>query len=218
MFKWNFNCVLNFPKDVVLWMSLGRSFHRIMARGRKLHFKVSKDTFIFHENANFLFSVFREVQGEAKNTKNKGVLQGNFGIFTCPKDWHVSWKMNIRMSVQNVTFRLPGFFFLINNKLAFFIVSQQPLAVTAKKNWIGAQNCAKNIFLLLWLETYSAWSFLFLCSFLNNYPWTFEKIRFQQAMSIKSGAKTKKLGVAWWKVGQTWHRDNCTHAKKVQQK
>ena len=36
MFKWNFNCVLNFSKDVVLWMSLGRSFHRIMARGRKL--------------------------------------------------------------------------------------------------------------------------------------------------------------------------------------
>ena len=27
---------LNFSKDVVLWMSLGRSFHRIMARGRKL--------------------------------------------------------------------------------------------------------------------------------------------------------------------------------------
>ena len=37
-------------------------------------------------------------------------------------------------------------------------------------------------------------------------------------MSIKGGAKTKKLGVAGSKVGQTWHRDNCSHAKKVQQK
>ena len=33
-------------------------------------------------------------------------------------------------------------------------------------------------------------------------------------MSIKSEAKTKKLGVAGWKVGQTWHRNNCSHAKK----
>ena len=45
-----------------------------------------------------------------------------------------------------------------------------------------------------------------------------KKFVFQQAMSIKSEAKTKKLGVAGWKVGQTWHRNNCSHAKKVQQK
>ena len=32
-------------------------------------------------------------------------------------------------------------------------------------------------------------------------------------MSIKSWAKTKNLGVAGWKVGQMWHRDNCSHAK-----
>ena len=45
------------------------------------------------------------------------------------------------------------------------------------------------------LKTCSAWKFLFLCSFLNNYPWTFEKkFVFQQALSIKSGGKTKKLG------------------------
>ena len=42
------------------------------------------------------------------------------------------------------------------------------------------------------LETSFAWNFLFLCSFLNNYPWTFEKkIVFQQALSLKSGAQTK---------------------------
>ena len=33
-------------------------------------------------------------------------------------------------------------------------------------------------------------------------------------MSKKSEAKTKKLGVAGSKVGQTWHRNNCSHAKK----
>ena len=72
--------------------------------------------------------------------------------------------------------------------------------------------CKKNL-LPLRLETYLAWTFLFLCSFLNNYPWTLEKFVFQQALSIKSGAKTKNQGVAGWKVGQTWHRDNCSHAK-----
>ena len=41
---------------------------------------------------------------------------------------------------------------------------------------------------------YLAWKFLFLSSFLNNYQWTFEKIVFQQAMSISSGAKTKHRG------------------------
>ena len=33
-------------------------------------------------------------------------------------------------------------------------------------------------------------------------------------MSIKSETKTKKLGVTGWKVGQTWHRNDCSHAKK----
>ena len=34
-------------------------------------------------------------------------------------------------------------------------------------------------------------------------------------MSIKSEAKTKNLGVAGWKVGQTWHRNNCSHTKST---
>ena len=42
---------------------------------------------------------------------------------------------------------------------------------------------------------------------------TRKKFVFQQAMSIKSWAKSKNLGVAGWKVGQMWHRDNCSHAK-----
>ena len=34
-------------------------------------------------------------------------------------------------------------------------------------------------------------------------------------MGIKSWAKTKKkMGATGWKVGQMWHRDNCSHAKK----
>ena len=43
-----------------------------------------------------------------------------------------------------------------------------------------------------------------------------EKFVFQQAMSIKSEAKTKNFGGrrVKLKVGQTWHRDNCSHPKE----
>ena len=134
--------------------------------------------FISHEQANFLFSVFRVVQGEAKTQKN-GVLQGNFCIFTCPKDWHFSWKMNIRMRVENLTIFPLAIYFLINSKLAFSLhVSERCQTGTAKKNWFRAQNSLKNNFLLLRLETSLAWKFLFLCSSLKNYPWMFEKNSF----------------------------------------
>ena len=42
------------------------------------------------------------------NHQNNGVLQGKFCIFTCPKVWHFSWKMNIRMGAKNLTFLSPG--------------------------------------------------------------------------------------------------------------
>ena len=63
-----------------------------------------------------------------------------------------------------------------------------------KNVWFRAQNSAKNNFLPIWLDTYLAWAFLFLCSFLNNYPWTLKKFVFQQAVSIKNGTKTKIRG------------------------
>ena len=91
--------------------------------------------FISHENANFSFSVFRVVQGGAKTPKIMGCCRAILHFYM-PKDWHFSWKMNIRTSVQNVTFRLPGFlFFLINSKLAFSLIVSQRwyLAGTAKK-------------------------------------------------------------------------------------
>ena len=75
------------------------------------HFKVSRDTFHFPWKRKFSFFSLQSGSGWGQNTKNNGVLQGKFCIFTCPKDWHFSWKMNNRLSVQNVTFRLPGSLF-----------------------------------------------------------------------------------------------------------
>ena len=75
--------------------------------------------FISHENANFLFSVFRVVQGEAKTPKIMGCCRANFAFLHALKDWHFSWKVNIRMSDQNVTFRFPGSLFLSPVSLLF---------------------------------------------------------------------------------------------------
>ena len=67
--------------------------------------------FISHENANF-FSVFRVVQSEAKTPKIMGCCRANFAfLHALKRDWHFSWKMIIRMSDQNVTFRSPGSLF-----------------------------------------------------------------------------------------------------------
>ena len=51
--------------------------------------------------------------------------------------------------------------------------AKQELQKTFDLEWRTVQK--KNNFLPQCLETSFAWNFLFLCSFLNNYPWTFEK-------------------------------------------
>ena len=69
--------------------------------------------FISHENANFLFSVVRIVQGEAKTPKIMGCCRANFAFLPALKiGTFRRWKMNIRMNVQNLTFRSPGSLFL----------------------------------------------------------------------------------------------------------
>ena len=134
---------------------------------------------ISHENANFLFSVVRVVQGEAKTPKIMGCLQGKFCIFTCLKIGTFRGKWTLEWVIKTSHFVLLALYFLSTSKLAFsLIASQRCLARTAKKVWVRAQNSAKNNFLPLRLETYLAWTFLFPCSFLNNYPWTSEKNSF----------------------------------------
>ena len=73
--------------------------------------KVSRDTFHFPWTRNFLFSVFRVVQGEARTPRIMGRCRAIFCFFTCPKDSHFWWKLNIKMSVQNLTFLSPGSLF-----------------------------------------------------------------------------------------------------------
>ena len=76
--------------------------------------------FISHENANFLFSAFSIIQGETKTPKIMGCCRANFRIFTCLEDGHFSWKMNIGVTVQNLTFRSPGSsYFLIHGQVVF---------------------------------------------------------------------------------------------------
>ena len=49
------------------------------------------------------------------------MLHDKFFIFTCPKDWHHSLKMNIRMSVQNITFLSPASLFFKSTANLLFL-------------------------------------------------------------------------------------------------
>ena len=90
------------------------------------------------------------------------------------------------------------------SKLAFSShVSQRCLEGTAKHFRFRVQNRARNDFLPLCLQTYSAKAFLLLCSFFNNYPWTFEKNSFSticEHKNINSLAKSKVRGLK----GENW--------------
>ena len=137
--------------------------------------------FISHENANFLFSVFRGVQGEAKTPKIMGFCRANFAFLHAQKisTLRGKWTLEWVIKTSHFVLELLALYFLITSKLAFSLIApQRCLTRTAKNVWVRAQNSAKNNFLPLRLETYLAWTFLFLCSFLNNYPWTSEKISF----------------------------------------
>ena len=58
----------------------------------------------------------------------------------------------------------------------------------------------KNDFLPFSSETSLAWKFVFLCSFLRNFPLTLEKIVFQQATGKRVGLKQKIRG----RRGKSW--------------
>ena len=63
-----------------------------------------------------------------------------------------------------------------------------------KKVWFRAKNSAKNNFLPLCSETSLAWKFFFSVPFSKITHEHSKKFDFQQAMSIKSGAKQKIRG------------------------
>ena len=106
-------------------------------------------------------------------------------------------------------------FFLINSKLAFsLIVSQRCPAGTAKNVWFRAHDRT----VPLWLECYLAWTFLFLCSFLNNYPWTFEKNSvFNKLWVWRVGPKQKIRGSQVEKLAKPGIESTAV-TQKVQQK
>ena len=119
---------------------------------------------------------FRVVQGEAKTPKIVGCCRASFAFLHPLKIGSFRGKWTLEWVIKTSHFVLLALYFLITSKLAFsLIASQRCLARTAKNVWVRAQNSAKNSFLPLRLETYLAWTFVFLRSFLNNYPWTSEK-------------------------------------------
>ena len=104
--------------------------------------------FISHEIANFLFSVFRVVQGEAKTPKIMGCCRANFAFLHALKIGTFRGKWTLAWVIKTSHFVLLALYFLITGKLAFSLIAfQRCLARTAKNVWVRAQNSAKNNFL-----------------------------------------------------------------------
>ena len=162
------------PFQLMLWLAIALAtvtWHVRKSLHESLSLRCPETLFISHEDANFLFSVFRVVHGETKTPKIMGCCRANFTFLHALKIGTFRGKWTFEWVIKTSHFvRLP-LYFLIISKLAFCIIAcQRCLAGTANNVWVRAQNSAKNNFLSLRLETYLAWTFLFLYSFLNNYP------------------------------------------------
>ena len=119
------------------------------------HLRCPEILLISHENANFLFSVFRVVQSEAKTPKIIGCCRANFAFLPALKMGTFREKWTLEWVIKTSHLVLLALYFLIISKLAFsLIASQRCPARTAKNVWVRAQNIAKNNFLPLRLETY----------------------------------------------------------------
>ena len=88
----------------------GRSRKRVHCRLKLI--KVSRDTFHCHENANFLFSVFRVVQGEAKTPKIMGCCRANFAFLPALKIGTFSGKWTWEWVVKTSLFVHLALYFL----------------------------------------------------------------------------------------------------------
>ena len=85
-----------------------------------LHLRCPETLFISHENANFLFSVFRVVQSEAKTPKIMGCCRANFAFLHALKIGAFRGKLTLEWVIKTSHFVLLALYFLINSKLAFF--------------------------------------------------------------------------------------------------
>ena len=75
--------------------------------------------FLSHENTNFLFSVFRVVQGEAKTSKIMGCCKANFAFLRALKIGTFRGKWTLEWVFKTSYFFRLALYFLINSKLAF---------------------------------------------------------------------------------------------------
>ena len=133
----------------------GSTLHFGMASVSRMQaLRCPETLFISYENANFLFSVFRVVQGEAKTPKIMGCCRANFAFLHALKIGTFRGKWTLEWVFKTSHFVCPALYFLFNSKLAFYlIVLNDTLRELQKDVEFRAQNSAKNNFFLLWLET-----------------------------------------------------------------
>ena len=142
--------------------------------------------FISHENANFLFSVVRMVQGEAKTPKIRWCCRANFAFLPALKigtfrgKWTLEWMFKTSLCAR------PALYFLINSKLAFLCMILNDAKRELQKNvWFRVENSAKNNFLPLCLKPVQPENFSFSVPFSIITHEHSKKIRFSTSSKHK---------------------------------
>ena len=103
-------------------------------RAANVNLRCPETLFISHEHANFLFSVFRVVRGEAKTPKIMGCCRAIFAFLHALKIGTFRGKWTLEWVLKTSQFFPLALYFSINSKLAFSLhVSERCLTGTAKK-------------------------------------------------------------------------------------
>ena len=92
---------------------------------RRNNLRCPETLFISHENAKFLFSIFRVVQGEAKPPKLMGCCRASFAFLHALKIGTFRGKWTLKWVFKTSHFLCLAHYFLNTSKLAFSLIASQ---------------------------------------------------------------------------------------------
>ena len=137
----------SYPNFLFAWLFLVTAGIQIFVYVSPIYLRCPGTLFISHEHANFLFSVIRVVQGEAKTPKLMGCCRAIFAFLHALKIGTFRGKWTLEWVFKTSHFFRLALYILINSKLAFSLhVSERCLTGTAKNFWFRAPNSVKNNF------------------------------------------------------------------------
>ena len=101
--------------------SLDHAKHASVGWKKNAGLRCPETLFISHENANFLFSVFRVVQGEAKTPKIMGCCRANFAFLHALKIGTFRGKWTLEWVIKTSHFVLLALYFFLSPVSLLFL-------------------------------------------------------------------------------------------------